>query len=154
MEALEPPTAFLVRLLNEEHEDYTQVQEFFDLVVQPVLEKDLGYKLVVINVEHSIEHSRIDQEIFSKLHRARVVLADLTGSRPNCFLELGYALGRQLPTMVCVREGSSPPFDLHTLAAHHWKASGPVDVRRRAFRTHWDAIQTRPPLVPSEPLIL
>ena len=154
LEALEPPTAFVVRLLNPEHEDYAEVQEFFDVVVQPVLEHDLGYKLVVINGEQSFEHPRIDQEIFSKLHRGRVVLADLTGSRPNCFLELGYALGRQLPTLVSVREGSLPPFDLHTLAAHHWKASGLVDARRRAFRAHWDAIQTRPPLVPSEPLIV
>jgi hypothetical protein len=28
-----------------------------------------------------------------------------------------------------------------------------VPVRRRAFREHWAAIQTRPPLIPTEPLI-
>jgi hypothetical protein len=74
--------------------------------------------------------------------------------RPNCFLELGYAFGRNLPTMLTVKEGSSHPFDIHTFAGLHWKVTGSTEERRRAFRDHWAAIQTRPPLVAAEPLIL
>ena len=87
-----------MRLLNPEHEDYADVQAFFDTVVQPVIEGELGYKLTVVDGRQAYEHARIDQEIFAKLHRSSVVLADITGMRPNCFLELGYALGRELPT--------------------------------------------------------
>ena len=101
----------------------------------------------------SYDHARIDQEIFAKLHRSSVVLADITGARPNCFLELGYALGRGLPTMVTARKGASLPFDITTFAGHHWKASGSADERRRAFKEHWQAIRNRPTLVPTEPLI-
>jgi nucleoside 2-deoxyribosyltransferase len=153
LEALERPRAFAVRLLNEQHEDYVDVQNFFDTVVQPVIEGELGYRLIVVDGRQAYQEARIDQEIFAKLHRSRVVLADITGMRPNCFLELGYALGRGLPTMLLAKEGSSHPFDIHTLAGLHWKTTGSVDDRRRAFREHWAAIRTRPPLVPVEPLI-
>ncbi|HVI53190.1 MAG TPA: hypothetical protein VM661_18430 [Candidatus Sulfotelmatobacter sp.] len=153
LEALERPKAFAVRLLNPDHADYASVQDFFDVVAKPVLEDELGYRLIVIDGRQAYDHARIDQEIFAKLHRSSVVLADITGARPNCFLELGYALGRGLPTMVTAREGASLPFDITTFAGHHWKASGSADERRRAFKEHWQAIRNRPTLVPTEPLI-
>jgi hypothetical protein len=153
LEALAPPPAFVVRLLNSKHEDYADVQNYFDTVVQPVMEGELGYRLVVVDGEQAFEHARIDQEIFAKLHRSRAVLADITGQRPNCFIELGYALGRCLPTMVMAKDGTDHPFDIATVSALHWKATGSVAERRSAFRSHWNAIQTRPTLVPTDPLI-
>jgi len=107
----------------------------------------------VIDGRQAYDHARIDQEIFVKLHRSSIVLADITGARPNCFLELGYALGRGLPTMVMAREGSSLPFDITTFSGLHWKCTGSAEDRRRAFREHWQAIHNRPSLVPAEPLI-
>ena len=107
----------------------------------------------VVDGRQQYEHARIDQEIFAKLHRSSVVLADLTGMRPNCFLELGYALGRCHPTMVMMKEGSTQPFDIYTLAGLHWKTTGTIEERRQAFREHWAAIRDRPALVPTEPLI-
>ncbi len=153
LEALEKPKAFAVRLLNPDLPEFADVQDFFDVVVQPVIEGELGYRLLVIDGRQAYDHSRIDQEIFAKLHRSNVVLADITGARPNCFLELGYALGRGLPTMVMAREGSSLPFDIATFSGHHWKTTGAAEDRRRAFREHWQAIRNRPSLVPAEPLI-
>jgi len=153
LENLEPPPAFVVRLLNPVHPDYADVQTFFDVVVQPIIEGELGYRMVVVDGQQKYEHARIDQEIFAKLHRSRIVLADITGMRPNCFLELGYAFGRSLPTMLMVKEGSSHPFDIHTFAGLHWQTTSTVEERRRAFREHWAAIQSRPPLVLTEPLI-
>ncbi|MFW6853298.1 hypothetical protein ACODYM_18580 [Burkholderia gladioli] len=153
LEALVPPKAFVVRLLNPTHADYNDVQEFFDTVVQPVMEGELGYKLTVVDGNQAYDHARIDQEIFTKLHRSRVVLADITGLRPNCFLELGYALGRALPTMVLAKAGTEHPFDIYSLSGHHWRTTGSAEDRRREFRTHWNAIKSRPPLVSTEPLI-
>lgn len=153
LESLEKPRAFAVRLLNPKHDDYNDVQGFFDTVVQPVIEGELGYRLVVIDGIQGLEHARIDQEIFAKLHRSRVILADLTGMRPNCLLELGYALGRGLPTMVMAREGADLPFDITTISGLHWKTEGTAADKRGAFLDHWRAIRNRPPLVPAEPLI-
>jgi hypothetical protein len=153
LEALQRPRAFGVRLLDPSHADYEDVQNFFDIVVKPVVEDEFGFKLVVIDGKQAYEYNRIDQEIFVKLHRSSVVVADITGERPNCFLELGYALGRGLPTMLLGKEGIKHPFDISSLSGHHWKTTGSVDDRRRAFREHWEAIRSRPPLVPMEPLI-
>jgi hypothetical protein len=153
LEALIPPKAFVVRLLNSKHVDFSDVQNFFDSVVQPIVEGELGYKLMVVDGNQAFEYARIDEEIFSKLHRSSVVIADITGLRPNCFLELGYAMGRGLPTMVLAKDGTEHPFDIQTLSGHHWKTTGSAEERRHEFRTHWAAIKNRPPLVPTEPLI-
>jgi hypothetical protein len=153
LESLAPPKAFAVRLLNPEHADFAAVEEQFTQVVQPVLEGELGYQLVVVDGVQPLEHPRLDQEIFAKLHRSSFVVADITGLRPNCFVEMGYALGRQLPTMMMGKEGGEHPFDLYTLSGLHWNPSHSPDARRQKFREHWKAIRTRPPLVPDEPLI-
>lgn len=153
LESLARPTAFAVRLLNPEHDDFAAVEEYFATVVQPIIEDELGYKLLVVDGKQPFDEPRIDQEIFVKLHRSAVIIADITASRPNCFLELGYALGRSLPVMVLARKDTKHPFDIETLAGHHWTSTGSVDERRRLFREHWAAIRNRPPLVPTEPLI-
>ena len=153
LEALERPAAFCVRLLNHEHPEHAAVQAFFDNVVEPVIVNELGYRLVVIDGRQAYEHARIDQEIFAKLHRSSVVVADITGSRSNCFLELGYAFGRGLPTIVTARAGSDTPFDIATFAGLRWKTEGAAEERRREFREHWQAVRNRPPLVPTEGLI-
>jgi hypothetical protein len=150
---LQPPSAFVVRLLNPDHADFADVEAHFKTVVQPVVEGELGYKMTVVDGRQAYDHPRIDQEIFAKLHRSSVVLADITGMRPNCFLELGYAFGRGLPTMLMVKDGAQHPFDIYTVAGLHWKSTGSIDARRDAFREHWTAIRSRPPLVPAEPLI-
>lgn len=153
LEDLEKPKAFAVRLLNPDHEAHPDVDSFFSNVVRPVIEDQLGYKLAVVDGRQAFEHSRIDQEIFAKLHRSSLVVADITGARPNCFLELGYGLGRQLPVMVTAKDGAKHPFDIETFGAHHWKTTGSTDDRRRLLMEHWEAVKRRPPLVPMEPLI-
>ena len=153
LEALEPPHAFVIRLLNPDHSDYADVEEFFRGVVQPVIQDELGYKLIVVDGAQPFEFARMDQEIFEKLHRSSLVLADITGARPNCFIELGYALGRRLPTMLTLKEGTDHPFDIFSLAALHWKTSGTPEERKDAFRKHWEAIKNSPTLVPPNPLV-
>ncbi|HQY22299.1 MAG TPA: hypothetical protein PK389_00880 [Gammaproteobacteria bacterium] len=153
LEDISPPKAFVVRLLNSALPEYPAVQDFFDTVVQPVIEGDLGYKLTVVDGNQAYDYPRIDEEIFAKLHRSSVVIADITGCRPNCFLELGYALGRGLPTILLAKDGTDHPFDINSFSGHHWKTTGTAEERRREFRKHWEAIKNRPPLVPTEPLI-
>jgi hypothetical protein len=142
-----------VRLLDPANPEFTAVQEFFDAVVRSVVEDEFGFKLTVVDGKSPYEYNRIDQEIFERLHRSSVVVADITGERPNCFLELGYALGRSLPILLLGKAGIKHPFDLVSFGGHHWNPSGSVDERRSEFRSHWAAVRGRPPLVASEPLI-
>lgn len=153
LESLIRPKAFVVRMLNPTLPEFEDVDNFFTNIVKPVIQDELGYELVVVDGAQSYQYSRIDEEIFNKLHRSSIVLADFTGARPNCFIEMGYALGRGIPTMLLAKAGTSHPFDISSLSAHHWSIEGSTQERRDAFREHWNAIQTRPPLVSTEPLI-
>jgi hypothetical protein len=47
-----------------------------------------------------------------RIGRARFVVADLTGANPNVYLEVGYAWGRDVPTILLCREGTEPTFDV------------------------------------------
>ena len=76
----------------------------------PVVEDEFGFRLTVVDGTNPYEYNRIDQEIFERLHRSGVVIADITGERPNCFLELGYALGRSLPTLLLGKAGIEASF--------------------------------------------
>ena len=153
LEAIERPKAFAVRLLNATHDEFDAVDNFYQEVVKTFVEDELGYDLVVVDGKQSYEYGRIDEEIFRRLHRSNFVIADLTGSRPNCYLELGYALGRGLQTMVTAKAGTVHPFDIATLAAHHWEPGGTKNTRIDALREHWRAIENRPALVPECPLV-
>lgn len=154
LEDLTPPQAFIVRLLDPAHEKYAEVESYFESTVKPVVEGDLGFKLCVIDGRQKHDFPRIDQEIFAKLHKSAVVIADITGGRPNCFIELGYALGRRLPTMLLAQEGTNHPFDVTTFAGHHWSLNESVEERRKRLLEHWNAVRNRPPIVPDAPLIV
>jgi hypothetical protein len=151
--ALERPTVFAIRLLNPNVPEFDAVQAFFETVVKPVVEEEYGFSLVVVDGIQAVEAARIDQDIFTKLRRGSLVIADLTGSRPNCFLELGYALGRNARTIVTARDGTAPPFDITTYAAHIWEDSGDVLERRAVFRAHLVSVRDRPPIVSDTTLI-
>jgi hypothetical protein len=153
LEALEPPKAFAVRLLDPSHDQFKAVDDFFEAVVKPVVEGRLGYKLLVVDGKQSVGQARIDGDIFSKLHHCQLVIADVTGSRPNCFIELGYALGRGIPTIVTAMKGEKLPFDIATYAGYHWSNDTTAADRQREFFDHWASVEARPPLVEVEPLI-
>lgn len=153
LEALERPTAFVVRLLNPKVPEFTEVDDFFSGVVKYVAEQVYHYTLKVVDGKQPNEESRVDAEIFAKLHRASVVIADVTGSRPNCFIELGYALGRGTTTMVTAKAGSSLPFDIESIAAHLWNSTDTLEDRREKFLKYWQANMNRPPLVLPEALV-
>ena len=130
---LRRPVAFGVRLLNPTNKSFKMVDDFFTNVIKYVVEQEFGYELVIVDGSDSKEPF-INQEIFNRLHRAAVVIVDTTGERPNCFIELGYALGRGLPTMVCAHENADLPFDTKPIPTLRWNESDSTEDARRKFR--------------------
>ena len=66
---------------------------------------------------------RCDREAFTgdvldrirtRIADADVVIADVTGANPNVYLEVGYAWGREVQTLLIAREGENLEFDLRT----------------------------------------
>lgn len=144
VDAIRPPTAFCVRLLNPDVAVHEDVDWYFEKVVKPVVE-ERGFELLTIGVDPG-RTPFLNVEIFERLHRSQLVICDYTGERPNCFLELGYALGRQLPSILTAKEGTPRPFDVAALPTHPWKRTTPRDERQR-LEEHWRAHGGRDPLV-------
>lgn len=145
LDDLRLPTAFCVRLLDPGHDAWEDVEAFFREVAEPVL-FEAGLRVVDLGRDPQ-ERAWMNADIFEELHVADTVIADLTGHRPNCFLELGYALGRDHRTIITAREGTSKPFDTDKLPWHEWKATGLRGDARRALCDHIAQFGTRAPLV-------
>ncbi len=73
---------------------------------------------------------RCDRDIFTgdildrikhRIATANVVVADMTGSNPNVYLEVGYAWGKGIPTLLVAREGEELKFDVKTQKCIYYK---------------------------------
>ena len=120
---LRPPRAFYVRLLREDMDEFEPVESFFRGVVDPVVIKSdfTPYEVG----RHRSQSAFMNVEIFEGLHRAALIVADLTGVRPNCTMELGYALARRRRVVVTAMHGTLLPFDSDKLPTHFWNPEQP-----------------------------
>jgi TIR- and PNP-associating SLOG family len=145
---LAPPTTFYVRLLNPNHTKFSAVESFFREVVDPVVQ-EAGLARVEIGTDKS-EHAFMNVAIFASLHFSSMAIVDVTGERPNCFIELGYALGTQNRVLVTAEEGTKLPFDQEMIPCHFWKPTGSVADRKKALIEFWEKNINRPPIVKLE----
>jgi hypothetical protein len=145
VDALVPPKAFYVRLLNKDLPDYALVEQFFRDVVDPLV-AELGLEVLQMGIGVN-EYAWMNQAIFDSLHHSHVAVVDLTGLRNNCFVELGYALGRPQRVILTARKGTSLPFDTNSLETYHWDFGRPVDEIRKELREHWARNINMPPIV-------
>lgn len=144
-DALTPPSAFFVRLLNPTVEHYAEVDRFFANVVTPTVVA-AGFEPRVMGISDNDE-AWMNQQIFDWLAESRLVVVDYTGMRPSCFIELGYALRGRSDVLVTARRGTEKVFDIDALEQHHWN-DGPDDAQRRdEFSQYWRRNLRRPPIV-------
>jgi hypothetical protein len=52
------------------------------------------------------------QRVLERIASARLVVADLSDANPNVFLELGYAWGRGVPSVLLCNRATELPFDV------------------------------------------
>jgi hypothetical protein len=142
---LRPRSAFYVRLLNVGDPEFPEVERFFrDVVDAVVVEREF--------TPHEMgrgkpEKAFINVEIFEALHRAGLVIVDLTGTRPNCTMELGYALARRRRIVLSAKHGTQLPFDEDKLPTYLWKDTGTRDQRIKEYLDWFDRYSDLPPVV-------
>jgi len=142
---LRPRPAFYVRLLAPEHERYVAVERFFREVVDQVvtergfIPREMG--------RGQPQAAFMNVEIFEALHRAGLVVVDLTGVRPNCTMELGYALARRRRVVLSAKAGTALPFDSDKLPTYFWGDEGSQAERQHAYGEWLDQYSELPPLV-------
>jgi hypothetical protein len=139
------PHAFYVRLVNPTHSKFKTVESFFRSVVDPVV-YGAGMSRIEIGTDRS-DYAFMNVAIFQSLHFSSLAIVDITGERPNCFIELGYALGNATRVLVTAEEGTPLPFDQQAIPCHFWKAGSPDADRKTALMEFWDKNINRPPIV-------
>lgn len=86
-----------------------QFEELYHEKIVPILE-DKGY---TVNKADSVDSQRaIIEDIINGIEHADLIIADLTGTNPNVFYELGIAHGLGVPTVLITQDIDELPFDL------------------------------------------
>jgi len=94
---------------------------FIAMPFSPAMEDIYTYGISRAVDANGYSCERIDQgsftgsivdEIKEKIETAVAVIADLTGSNPNVHLELGYAWGKQIPTVLLTQKAKAVCFDV------------------------------------------
>lgn len=104
MSAEEQPEAFVIMPFAEEH-----YWVYRDVIVPPLTKS--GYKTLRMDEEDHVE--LISKRIVENILSADLIVAVITGLRPNVMYELGicHTLGK--PTVVLLEESQTLPFDLN-----------------------------------------
>ena len=66
-----------------------QLDSAYELAIKPVI-REFGYSS--LRIDQLQDGGEITAQILKHIQRSPIVLADLTGSRPNCYFEVGMHL--------------------------------------------------------------
>ncbi|MGG5890111.1 hypothetical protein ACLF3G_23590 [Falsiroseomonas sp. HC035] len=80
------------------------------------------------------------QHIKRRIESCNVLLAILTGDNPNVYLEIGYAWGKGIPTVLVVREGHKVRFDVQ--GQRHLTYESVYDLRKK-IKTELEDLRKR-----------
>lgn len=142
---LPPPTVFYVRLLNRNLPEFDKVENYFRNVVDPIT-RSLGYRRFEMDTD-STREPFMNLELFGQLHFSSLVIADLSGIRQNCFLELGYALGLSKKVIMTAIEGTNLPWDTKTINCHFWSSTNVDSERIKVLKLFLKQNINRAPLI-------
>lgn len=147
---LRPKRAFYVRLLDPASESFADVEWFFRSIVDPVVQ-ERGLERVEVGTDPQ-RQGFLDSEIFTELHYASIAFVDLTEQRPNCAVELGYALARGHLVLLTARDGERLPFDVDKLPCFFWSRDQAEGTLRSRLDDYWDKQLRRAPVIPQIPV--
>lgn len=121
--AFQPPKAqvFVIMKFGDEI-----LNSAYTTVIKPVAKR---FKLSCIRVDEIPDSGKISDQILEKIAESKYILADLSGARPNCYYEAGFAhaLGKEI--ILAIRDGESAHFDLQGHRFIKWKTES--DFKRQ-----------------------
>ena len=105
--------------------------------IKPVIEE---FKYSPLRIDEIEDAGSITDQILDQLARSEIVLADLTGERPNCYYEAGFAHALEKEMIFTILKSSRPHFDLAAYRFIQWETE---DELRTQLRQRFAAIQKR-----------
>lgn len=132
--SFQPPEdkAFVVMKFGDEILDSA-----YQGVIKPICEE---YGLEVVRVDEIQDSGKINDQILENIASSKIVISDLSGERPNCYYETGFAhaLGKNI--ILTIHEDSKIHFDLAAHRFIQWKTEFQL---REALKTRLDKVIVR-----------
>ncbi|WP_052126284.1 hypothetical protein [Ureibacillus massiliensis] len=95
---------FVIMKFNDD-----ELDSAYEGVIEPVI-KDFG--LDCIRVDKLQDSGKINDQIIENIATSKYILADLTGERPNCYYEAGYAQALGKEVILTIKQNEKIHFDL------------------------------------------
>jgi hypothetical protein len=83
----------------------------------------------VCRIECANDSAQLSREVIEQISTSRLIIADLTGERPNCYYEAGFAHALGKPIIFCIRADDPVHFDLAAYDFIVWESE--ADLRRK-----------------------
>ncbi len=114
-----------------------ELDSAYEGVIVP-LGKEFGY--AVVRIDAVQDSGNVNEQILENIAQSRLILADLSGERPNCYYEAGFAhaLGREM--ILAAQRKYKIHFDLAGYRFIRWRTE--ADYRRQ-LRERLSSIQAR-----------
>lgn len=107
------PQVFVVMKIGDAELDTAYYE-----VIRPAIES-AGYRAV--RADDIPDSGPISDQVLEEIARSELVLCDLSGDRPNCYYETGFAHALGKETILTIRANEHPHFDLAGLRFVLWK---------------------------------
>ena len=119
---MDKKTCFVISIIGKENSpERNHADDVFNHIIEPALSNEF----TVTRADKMYHADKIDNQIFSSLKDADLVVADLTGTNPNVFLEVGYRMALDKPIMFLLQKNSEPlPFDIQSINICHYDILG------------------------------
>jgi nucleoside 2-deoxyribosyltransferase len=87
-------------------------------VIKPTIEK-YGFK--PLRIDEVQDSGRITDQVLEGIATSKYIFADLTGERPNCYYEVGFAhaIGKEM--ILAIKKGNRIHFDLADYRFIEWE---------------------------------
>ena len=116
--------AFIIMKFGDEYLNST-----YQLVIRQVL---LDYGYTPLRIDEVQDSGRITDQILSSILSAKLVIADLSGERPNCYYEAGFAHALGKPMIFSIKDDEKVHFDLSGYRFIQWKTD--MDLKKQLIK--------------------
>jgi hypothetical protein len=122
----------------------------YQCVIKPVI-KQHGYQS--LRIDEVQDSGRINEQILQEISKSEIVYADLSGERPNCYYEAGFAHAIGKKMIFTVRSGTPIHFDLSAYRFITWDTENELKNNLSSDLNRLLHFQITKDNIPSNPIV-
>ena len=108
------------------------MKAIWEQAIKPAI-SEAGYKAYRVDAEPHID--RIDAKIIAEIKNSLFIVADVTEQKHGVYFEAGYALGRDVPVIWCVRKDDLSGVHFDTRQYNHVVWESPEELKEKLYDT-------------------